>query len=198
MPNNGLLSTTPSGFALRALEPVPSEAVSVRWTAHREVDDRLLAGRYGWSEGDSVPSASGALLRVSLAVVPDPDGRARAVVVAAGEIDVATAWALQSATLAVATAAAAQPGHSPGAAPLLLDWSGVTFLDNSALYLLSDLYALGLERGWALRWIPPSAPGPVRLLRLGADRGWLPQAIADQVPVPATPVRSSRAAEMGG
>jgi hypothetical protein len=110
-----------------------------------------------------------AQLRVFRAVTADPEGGVRAMAVLSGELDVATVTPLHAAARAVATAT-----HPHPSVPLVLDMERVTFLCSVGLHLLEDLHADGIERGWALQVIPPSAPGPSKLLRLAVSRGWLP------------------------
>jgi anti-anti-sigma factor len=129
--------------------------------------------------GVPVRPVGDAQLQVSLAVTPALDGGAQAVIVASGEIDIATVELLRAAALGLAAAAAADRGGS--AVHLVLDWEAVSFLDCSGVRLLLDLHARGIEQGWSLRWIPPSAPGPARLLRLAAEQGWLPLPLVHRV-----------------
>jgi anti-anti-sigma regulatory factor len=131
-------------------------------------------------------------LHVSLALMTGRHGGARAVVVAAGEIDLATVGPLRAAARAVAAAAHPRPDHP---VPLVLDWERVVFLDSSGVHFLQDMHAEGLTEGWALQLRPPSAAAPVRLLRLAADHGWLPRQLAQQLPSQWRRVRSSHAVE---
>jgi len=83
-----------------------------------------------------------------------------------GELDTITAPTLR-ATVAEAARAAA---HSAAeVTTFLLDLEAVTFLDSAGLYALVDVRARISARGWALRFIPPAACGPRRLLALAAD-----------------------------
>jgi ABC-type transporter Mla MlaB component len=93
------------------------------------------------------------------------------VVVASGEIDIATIGPLHTAALAAASAAHPRPEHP---VPLVLDWEQVVFLDSSGVQLLRDLQAEGIEQGWVVQFKPPCAAAPARLLQLAADHGWLP------------------------
>src|SRR5689334_7167127 len=99
-----------------------------------------------------------------------PGGRAGAVrpcSVARGEIDISSVRHLHVAALSAVAAAEPRPDEP---VTLTLDWEQVTFLDSSGFHVLSDLHAEGLERGWRLELVMPSAPAPAHLLRLAARR----------------------------
>ncbi len=113
-------------------------------------------------------------LQVSLAVLPERNGSFRASVEVTGEIDIATVGLVRTAVLAFAAA----PRTRGRAVRLVLDWQGVSFLDSSGVYLLEELRAKATEERWSLQWMPPTAPGPARLLGLAADHGWLPRQLS--------------------
>jgi anti-anti-sigma regulatory factor len=179
------------GFQDRKLAPCPDDVatpdpvVTVSWETGALVSSGLRALLYGFDDVGGIPACGQSQLQLSVAVTTDLDGDARAVVAASGEIDIASVGPLRAATLALASAAQQRPGVS---VTLVLDWERVTFLDSSAVHLLQNIHAVGVERGWALELIPPAAPAPGRLLQFAADRGWFPDiltaALAAPVPGP--------------
>ncbi|MBA3742557.1 STAS domain-containing protein [Sporichthya sp.] len=126
-------------------------------------------------------------LQLSLAVTTAGDRGTRASLVASGEIDIASARQLHAAALAVVATANPRPEEP---VTLVLDWEQVKFLDSSGVHLLQDIHAEGLERGWGLELILPSAPAPTRLLRFAADLGWFPRQLIPQLPAQSRPTSS--------
>lgn len=112
--------------------------------------------------------------------------RPRAVVVVAGELDVATVGPLRAATLDLVLAADPRPDRR---VELLLDWGSVTFLDSSAVHFLEDISAEGVRRGWTVQLRPPSAAAPAGLLRFAASQGWIPPHLGAEVARLAQPAR---------
>lgn len=148
--------------------------VSVSWESRGPVRPDRPARPSGRVGKGATPTREPAQLELSLAVTTAPDGGARASLVARGEIDVASVRQLHAAALAVASAAHPRPDKP---VTLTLDWEHVRFLDSSGVHLLQDIHAAGVERGWAVELIPPTAPAPARLLQFAADRGWFPRVL---------------------
>ena len=88
-----------------------------------------------------------------------------------GELDLATTPLLDAAVAEAFRTGSAGQRTTPSR--LLLDLSGVSFLDVSALTSLDRIEASVRCRGEELSVAAPVASGPRRLLLFAAQRGWL-------------------------
>ena len=107
-----------------------------------------------------------------------------------GELDLATVPLLDAAVAEAFRTGSAVRGRTTGR--FLLDLSGVSFMDASALTALDRADRLVRRRGEELSLVAPMAPGPRRLLLLAVGREWLSPAFTpvhpeDRVAQPAGP-----------
>ena len=88
-----------------------------------------------------------------------------------GELDLTTVPLLDAAVAEAFRTGSAVRGRTTGR--FLLDLSGVSFMDASALTALDRIDRFVRRRGEELSLVAPMAPGPRRLLLLAVGREWL-------------------------